>query len=605
MVRVEADADARIDEHLLVLKAEGLPEQVENVLGHRCRILAPLQCLDDEDEFIAAQAGDGILRTHCLFQPFGDPLQKEVTHGVAHGVVDVLEAIQIEEQHGGPGPLTLGTQDCLLQAVVEQQPVGEFGQRVVVRQMGELVLGLLDTTDITEYSDMVGGVALFVLHHVDGQQLGVDLAILAPVPEFTLPLAGLFERAPHGLEEGLVVPTRLKQGGVFPHHLFRGVAGDPGEGAVDGDDAMPGVGNDDPFRRSFEHHSGLAQMALGLVDLLDHVVEALHQRFQLLQGGGDPGRTVVLSPDAGEIPGELADRAVDPVDQQQSEPYERHHCGGHPCQHLQHIGADGAHHLLAVHLGDDAPVHVLDRDHHSVDRFPFQPPIDLRRRPLVAGDERLHDGNGVDSLPPLETVVAGAEQVAGIVDQVSGDLVVVDTVEVLHQRFPQGRSLNLRGENRHRPVGRADRDRHGEDGALLVEANRTDIGPPCQREGELFGRDFTLGQPDMQRGPAIGGLHLAVVSLQCGDDFAIRFLQQQGGKCRLALHHLAEQGVEQPVVHLLLRSQHVGDGVALVLQQGEESRYLLVDVVDAQLLEIFLLLQRLVEKLVVVEQTNP
>ena len=59
-----------------------------------------------------------------LLQTLGHLLEQFVAHGVAEGVVDVLEAVEIEKQHRQLAPLPFRLGDGMLQAVLEQQPVG-------------------------------------------------------------------------------------------------------------------------------------------------------------------------------------------------------------------------------------------------------------------------------------------------------------------------------------------------------------------------------------------------------------------------------------------------------------------------------------------------
>jgi 3-methyladenine DNA glycosylase/8-oxoguanine DNA glycosylase len=59
---------------------------------------------------------------------------------MAEGVVDVLEAVEIDEQDRQSGLVAVGTLQRLVQAVAEQQAVGQAGQRIVVRLVIELIV---------------------------------------------------------------------------------------------------------------------------------------------------------------------------------------------------------------------------------------------------------------------------------------------------------------------------------------------------------------------------------------------------------------------------------------------------------------------------------
>jgi hypothetical protein len=61
-----------------------------------------------------------------------------ITHLVAVGVVDLLEAVEVHEQHCGLAVGALGGLDVIGQPVGEQHPVGQAGEGVVQRKTNEL-----------------------------------------------------------------------------------------------------------------------------------------------------------------------------------------------------------------------------------------------------------------------------------------------------------------------------------------------------------------------------------------------------------------------------------------------------------------------------------
>ena len=74
-----------------------------------------------------------------LDQPLGDGLQQPVAGVVAERVVDVLEVVEVQEHHGDValGPPREG--ERVLDAIAKQIAVGEPGQRVVKRQLAQLL----------------------------------------------------------------------------------------------------------------------------------------------------------------------------------------------------------------------------------------------------------------------------------------------------------------------------------------------------------------------------------------------------------------------------------------------------------------------------------
>src|SRR5690606_21978129 len=69
-----------------------------------------------------------------------DPVGKTLCHAAKDGiayimaafVVDVLELVEIDEQHGGNGADAFLDQHGFLHALLQQAAIGQFGQRVVV-----------------------------------------------------------------------------------------------------------------------------------------------------------------------------------------------------------------------------------------------------------------------------------------------------------------------------------------------------------------------------------------------------------------------------------------------------------------------------------------
>ena len=93
---------------------------------------------EDDAELVAAQAGHGVLGPGVVGEALGQLGEELVAAVVAEGVVDLLEAVQVDDGDGGSRVAAHGVDHGLLGALVEQRPVGEVGERVVLGQ--ELVL---------------------------------------------------------------------------------------------------------------------------------------------------------------------------------------------------------------------------------------------------------------------------------------------------------------------------------------------------------------------------------------------------------------------------------------------------------------------------------
>ena len=66
-------------------------------------------------------------------------LQQLVPGGVAQRVVDLLEPVQVHEDHGEPVPVAMGLREGDGEAVFEEAAVGEVGERVAVDELLHLL----------------------------------------------------------------------------------------------------------------------------------------------------------------------------------------------------------------------------------------------------------------------------------------------------------------------------------------------------------------------------------------------------------------------------------------------------------------------------------
>ena len=89
-------------------------------------------------ELIAPEPGDERVIVDHLGDPFGDLAQEDVALVVTEGVVDFLEAVEVDEHHDDR-LVGLAIDQGLAQLVIEASPVREAGQGVVQRLVVALV----------------------------------------------------------------------------------------------------------------------------------------------------------------------------------------------------------------------------------------------------------------------------------------------------------------------------------------------------------------------------------------------------------------------------------------------------------------------------------
>jgi hypothetical protein len=137
---VEGHADARLELDGHAAERERAPQRGLEPRG-QLDDGAPVGRAGDEDgELVAAQPRQRVAAPQRATEPLGDLDQQRVAVVVAERVVDLLEAIEVDQQHRGrvvAAQVALGTP-------VQQSAVGEAGQRVVERLVAETARGAGD-----------------------------------------------------------------------------------------------------------------------------------------------------------------------------------------------------------------------------------------------------------------------------------------------------------------------------------------------------------------------------------------------------------------------------------------------------------------------------
>jgi hypothetical protein len=133
-------ADAHPDEHLARVEQEGRADGLGDALAHQPGLDLVGQTLADDHELVTAEAGDGVARADDVAQAGGNGAEELVPRCVTAAVIEHLEVVEIEEEHGDEAVVAPAAGQGLLQAVEEEGAVGQAGQHVVQRLVGELLL---------------------------------------------------------------------------------------------------------------------------------------------------------------------------------------------------------------------------------------------------------------------------------------------------------------------------------------------------------------------------------------------------------------------------------------------------------------------------------
>ena len=100
VARAQGDADAAGDVELVLVQLERPAQLVEELAreraDHRAVVGRRREVLDEQGKFVAGQAAQHRVARQLLVHPLGEDLERTVARGMAEGVVDLLEAVEVE-----------------------------------------------------------------------------------------------------------------------------------------------------------------------------------------------------------------------------------------------------------------------------------------------------------------------------------------------------------------------------------------------------------------------------------------------------------------------------------------------------------------------------
>ena len=203
-------------------------------------------------------------------------------------VVDELEVVQVDIQHSHPGAGALGAGQRQLQVLLEQDAVGQPGQRVVVRQAGQLLLGLAAVGDVLADPGAAGDRAVAVAQR--GRVPGEEPRLAGAGEDRALAVGDHAPLGQLGQECALAVAAFAGDERLDPRpaeQLVVPPAGELGEVLVDEHDATLEVGRD---RGQADVLQQLAEPLLGLQQLRLVLLVVGHLEDHALHEAGGAGR---------------------------------------------------------------------------------------------------------------------------------------------------------------------------------------------------------------------------------------------------------------------------------------------------------------------------
>jgi hypothetical protein len=151
----ESHADAGGNPVLSSVQLERRLEPVLDAVGDHDHVGDSGHVLEQDHELVSSEAGERISGTDGPLEPFGGGVQELIAHDVPEVVVDLLEAVEVDEEHGETivGTL-LRSLDGTAQPLLEDLAIREAGERVAIRTTERLLSAPL-ARDVTQDRDEV------------------------------------------------------------------------------------------------------------------------------------------------------------------------------------------------------------------------------------------------------------------------------------------------------------------------------------------------------------------------------------------------------------------------------------------------------------------
>ena len=286
VARAEGDADARGQEHLVLVELERPADFGEDgarqVRDRAAVVRIRRQSVHEQRELVAGEPADhGVLRQRAG-QALGQHFEHPVAGAVAEGVVDLLEAVHVQVQQRHHLAAAQRARDGLLQQMVELHPVGDLGQRVVAGEVADAALGALAVGDVAGDEDVALELRVVAVDARAGEGHRDGL----PGARAHHGLAGLLRRLQQ--IEVLALALVEHREDAAAEQLLLGVAQQlAGGGVGDLDHAVRG-GHEHRVRHAVEHAVQVALVDRRTAQAAAHALQRLLQVPELIARGALP-----------------------------------------------------------------------------------------------------------------------------------------------------------------------------------------------------------------------------------------------------------------------------------------------------------------------------
>ena len=131
----DTEAGCRIDR--LAVDLERLAHVLDDAGGKALGLVDTLHAGLQDGEFVAAETGHHVGVAHAGGEAFGDGAEQRVAGRMAERVVHRLEVIEVEAHDGQHGSVGSAVVHRLMDALAEGIAVGQAGEAVVPRHVGD------------------------------------------------------------------------------------------------------------------------------------------------------------------------------------------------------------------------------------------------------------------------------------------------------------------------------------------------------------------------------------------------------------------------------------------------------------------------------------
>src|SRR3569833_3122091 len=98
-IGIQADAEARRDVEVSTVDEKCGLQRIQYLLREHAHVGGLRDVVQQDHEFIAAETRDGVALAQTAVEAPRELLQQAVASVVPEGIVDVLEAVEVEEHH--------------------------------------------------------------------------------------------------------------------------------------------------------------------------------------------------------------------------------------------------------------------------------------------------------------------------------------------------------------------------------------------------------------------------------------------------------------------------------------------------------------------------